>query len=124
MRDRTFHAACRCGTVRYAVDAVPRLATPCICPRCRGQGVRNVHVEDPDSFVLLAGEDMLTEPMDGARQPHHFFCRRCGEAVFGLVALPEGGRRVTVNAACLTRGNVEALAVPGRSSTLPKKWEV
>jgi len=123
MRARTYHAACLCGAVRYVADAVPRLATPCICPRCRGQGVRLVPVE-PESFALLAGEDMLTEEIATARRPHHFYCRRCGEVVFGIVALPGQARRVTANAACLGRGDVEALAVPAREVRRPKKWEI
>ncbi len=119
MREHTYHAACLCGTVRYAVDAIPRLATPCICARCRGQGVRMVHV-NRDDFTLLVGEDMLTEQMEGARQPHHFFCRRCGEVVFGFLG---GGAQVTVNVACLGRGDVETLAVPGRAIRRKKEWE-
>jgi hypothetical protein len=123
LRERTYHAACVCGTVRYAVDTIPRLATPCICPRCRGQGLRVIHV-DPSTFRILAGEDMLTEPINDARQPHHFFCRRCGEAVFGIVRLPGQQDRVSVNAACLERGRVEDLAMPEENIIRPKKWEI
>ncbi len=122
MRPHTFHAACLCGTVRWAVDAIPRLATPCICPRCRGQRVRVVPAE-PGSFVLLAGEDMLTERVEGARQPHHFFCRRCGEAVFGIAVPEDQNARVSVNVACLERGNVDALALPGRAVRRRRMWE-
>lgn len=123
MRSRSYHAACMCGAVRYAVDAIPRRAMPCICPHCRGQGVRILHA-DPGSFKILTGEDMLTETIEGARQPHHFFCRRCGEAVFGLSL--NGGEiaQVTVNIACLERGNVDSLAIPGRDIKRTKKWEI
>ena len=123
MRDRTYHAACICGTVRFAVDAIPKLAMPCICPRCRGQGLRIVHV-DQTCFRLLVGEDMLTEPMDAARDPHHFFCRRCGEAVFGFVDIPNNGRRVTVNVACLNRGSVDDISVSDYDVVRPGKWEL
>ncbi len=118
MRARTWHAACTCGTVRYIVDAVPRDATPCICPRCRGQSVRMVRAER-ETFRLLTGEDALTEQIEGARQPHHFFCRRCGEVVFGFG--PPG--LVTVNVACLGRGDVEGIAVAGHAVVRKKAWE-
>lgn len=123
MRSRSYHAACVCGTVRFAVDAIPRRAMPCICPHCRGQGIRILQA-DPESFKILAGEDMLTETIEGARKPHHFFCRRCGEAVFGIVQNQGAVGQVTVNVACLERGDVEAITIPSREIIRKKKWEI
>lgn len=74
---------------------------------------------DRATFRLLAGEDGLTEQIEGASRPHHFFCRRCGEATFGFG--PEGF--VRVNAACLERGSVDDIAVAGHAVTRKKAWE-
>ena len=100
---RLFHGACACGAVRFAVRADPALATRCICARCRGMGLYSVPAQRA-VFRLLTGAEDLTESIADALTPHHFFCGRCGEAVFGL---PQGagGEQVTVNRALLERGN-------------------
>ena len=105
-----FHAACACGAVRYKVRVDPKSATPCICARCRGQGLKIARVE-AENFAMLTGEDNLTEQLNDARTPHHFFCRTCGEAVFGRVELPDGGALYSVNVACLPRGSLAAIGL-------------
>lgn len=105
-----FHAACACGSVRFRVRADTHAASPCICARCRGQGLRVAHVAEAD-FTLLTGAEDLTESLNDARTPHHFFCARCGEAVFGRL-----GSDYTVNIACLPRGSLAALGLRERRS--------
>lgn len=104
MATEFYHASCQCGAVRYSVRADIDMAVPCICPRCRGHGLRVAYVQSSE-FRLITGGDNLTENMDAARTPHHFFCRTCGEASFGRV-----GEVVSVNVACLGRGDVGAVA--------------
>ncbi|WP_112323205.1 GFA family protein [Oceanibium sediminis] len=102
-----YHGACACGTVRFFVRADPASSAPCICAKCRGMGLRIVSAARGD-FRLLTGQGELTEPISGARTPHHFFCARCGEAAFGFPDGP-GGTRVSVNRALLDRGDPDAV---------------
>lgn len=105
MRPRAWHAACACGSVRFWVRCDPADTVRCICARCRGAGLSLAHVPRAD-FRLLSGSDDLTEPLAGARTPHHFFCGRCGEACFGHPAAAAGGDGpVSVNVALLSRGD-------------------
>lgn len=108
-----FHAACLCGSVRYKVRVDRHSATPCICARCRGQGLRVAYADEAD-FTLMTGADALTESMKDAQSPHHFFCARCGEAVFGQMTLPDGTKRYSVNTACLLRGSLAAIGLRER----------
>ncbi|MEM9230237.1 MAG: hypothetical protein AAGB10_11590 [Pseudomonadota bacterium] len=106
-----FHAACACGSVRFSVSLDPERAAPCICARCRGAGLTIAHAAE-DAFRLLTGRDALTEPVEDALTPHHFFCGRCGEAVFGYVDRPGHARLISVNTACLHRGAPSDLVIP------------
>lgn len=105
-----FHAACACGAVRYKARVDTKTATPCICARCRGQGLKVARVGE-ENFSMLTGEDNLTEQIADARTPHHFFCRTCGEAVFGRVDIPGNGTIISVNVACLPRGSLAAIGL-------------
>ncbi len=95
--------------MHFVVEVDPSRATPCICGRCRGQGLRIAHGPS-ESFRVITGADHLTENFAEARTPHHFFCRTCGEAVFGRNRLPDGGETVSVNVVCLERERPDALA--------------
>jgi hypothetical protein len=90
-----------------AVDATR--AMPCICARCRGQGLR-IAYGNADTFRLITGQENLTENFAEARTPHHFFCRTCGEAVFGRNRAPDGSETISVNITCLERSHLDALA--------------
>lgn len=96
---RLARGRCICGalqfTVRIAHDAAP---TRCICARCRGADLRIAHAAQ-SGFALLTGAEDLTEPLSDPRNPHHFFCGRCGEPGFGH----PGPGAVTVNLAMLDR---------------------
>lgn len=97
---RAFHGACACGSVRFRVEVDPGTAAACICARCRGTGLKIATAARSD-FRLLTGAEDLTEPLEDARTPHHFFCGRCGEPAFGY----PNDSSVTVNVAFLDRGD-------------------
>lgn len=114
MTGKSYHASCKCGSVRYAVKVDASKAVPCICARCRGQGLRVAHLPRAE-FTLLTGADNLTESLNEAQTPHHFFCRTCGEASFGYF-----GETVSVNIACLERGDPAALATSNSNEPFRK----
>lgn len=108
-----YHGACACGAVRFEVTLDATSATRCICARCRGADLMIVYADGAD-FRLITGRDALTEPMQDAMTPHHFFCGRCGEAAFGMPTLvvdpiAEEPARVSINVECLKRGAPEDL---------------
>ncbi len=109
---KQYHGACACGTVRFEVTLDATSATRCICARCRGADLTIAYADGAD-FRLIAGGDALTEPVRDATAPHHFFCGRCGEAVFGMSEIidksAEQAARVSINVECLKRGAPEDL---------------
>ncbi|MEM9778838.1 MAG: GFA family protein [Pseudomonadota bacterium] len=110
-RATLFHGACACGTVRFRASVDVEQTAACICAKCRGAGLVIAYAEDA-TFRLLTGREALTEPPEEARTPHHFFCGRCGEAVFGHIDRAGHPRMVSVNTACLRRGAAEDLVDP------------
>ncbi len=112
MTIKLYHASCKCGSVRYLARVDQDMAMRCICGHCRSRGVEGLRIAyiPRDAFSLLSGADKLTENMMDARTPHHFFCRTCGEPSFGLSRSPEGVETVTVNIACLERGDIAAVS--------------
>lgn len=115
MTAKLYHASCKCGSIRYLARVDTSSTVACICARCRGQGLRVAHLSSAD-FTLMNGGDNLTESLRDARTPHHFFCRTCGEASFGV-----NGDTVSVNIACLERGDIDAVSHSYKSDFYPIK---
>ena len=121
MTIKLYHASCKCGSVRYLARVNQDMAMRCICGHCRSRGVEGLRIAyiPRDAFSLLSGADRLTENMADARTPHHFFCRTCGEPSFGISRAAEGVETVTVNIACLERGDPSAVATRYHSEIQP-----
>lgn len=73
---------CHCGAVTFSFQAATSLiAWDCNCSICAMK--RNVHVIVPAAdFILLTGEDSLTEYRFNTRVAVHLFCRICGVQAF------------------------------------------
>ncbi|MEP7243011.1 MAG: GFA family protein [Gammaproteobacteria bacterium] len=68
---------CHCGGVRFQVETdFPELTT-CDCSICRRKNALMVKVHE-DQFVLLAGQELLTEYQFHTHVARHYFCRVCG----------------------------------------------
>lgn len=121
MTVKLYHAACKCGSVRYLARVDKSTAMRCICGVCRTRGVEGLQIAyiPRDAFSLMNGADRLTEHMKDARTPHHFFCRTCGEPSFGFTTSPNGAETVTVNIACLERGDINDVAAAYTSEIQP-----
>lgn len=96
----TYSGGCHCGKVRYQVKL--DLASPvlsCNCSLCGKIGSLLTFVP-PDQFMLLSGEDHLTDYLFNKHIIHHLFCQSCGVKSFARGVGPKGPM-VAINARCL-----------------------
>jgi hypothetical protein len=68
-----------------------------------------------DSFVLLNGEDHLTDYQFNKKVIHHLFCNICGIQSFSRGVGHDGALMVAVNVRCLDGVDIESLS--------PKKFD-
>ena len=105
----THRGGCHCGAVAFEVDAPARLVVQdCNCSICSMSGFWHLIVPR-QRFRLLRGADALAEYTFGSGVARHLFCRTCGVKSFYVPrSNPDG---YSVNARCLDRATVEAIAV-------------
>ncbi len=78
IRPETRHTgSCHCGAVRFAITSTFPELTMCDCSICRRKNALMVQVHE-SKFVLLAGEESLTEYNWHTGTARHFFCKTCG----------------------------------------------
>lgn len=74
---------CFCGSIKYRIDGKLRSGISCHCSRCRkafnAQASAAAFVE-PDEFVWLAGESLLTSYV-GEHGYGVQFCKTCGSTL-------------------------------------------
>jgi hypothetical protein len=98
---RTYRGNCHCGAVEFECELDLAAGTQrCNCSGCRKQRFWKAMVPE-SAFRLLKGAEALSDYQFGSHRVHHRFCRICGVKPFGTVELPEIGRFVAVNVACL-----------------------
>lgn len=103
--------SCRCGAVRFRARLDPERGTVrCNCRYCTKTGWWGAMLM-ADQFTLVAGEDALGQPAEGAwddRRP----CGTCGVIPFARGQIPDGGGDfVVVNVRCLDGFDFEGLVV-------------
>jgi hypothetical protein len=81
----TITGGCRCGAVRYRIDAAPITARHCWCRDCQyvGAGAGTVNVFFPSQAVTVEGalSDYVSRA-DSGNLMHRRFCPVCGTPVF------------------------------------------
>jgi len=104
--------SCHCGSVRFEVDIdLSKGAARCNCSVCTKISGTNAIVK-PEAFVLLAGEDSLSQYEWGGRTGQRYFCKHCGVHCFGRGNLDVlGGPYVSVSCNCLDDVDVNTLPV-------------
>lgn len=95
---------CHCGRVRFQVSAPQRLIVSCCnCSICRKSGYLGLIVPR-ENFLLLSGQNDLTEYRFNTGSARHTFCKHCGIKSFYFPrSHPDG---VNVNARCLNQETV------------------
>jgi hypothetical protein len=108
---RTYEGGCHCGKVRFRADLdLSKPVIACNCSMCGRSGTLLSFVPS-SSFVLLAGDDALTDYQFGKKHIHHRFCSTCGIKCFGDGVDPKtNGRMYAVNTRCLDE--VDPVALP------------
>jgi hypothetical protein len=108
---KTYAGGCHCGKVRY--EAKLDLTKPvisCNCSICGRSGTLLAFVPAAD-FVLLSGEDSLTDYRFNKHVIHHVFCKTCGIKSFARGKGRDGGDTVAINARCLDGIDLASLNV-------------
>jgi hypothetical protein len=100
---------CHCGRVRFEVLAPAVInVSQCNCSICSKTGFLGMIVPG-DRFVLISGEECLTDYRFDNGVARHLFCKHCGIKSFYIPrSHPDG---VSVNARCLDPGTVEEMII-------------
>jgi len=113
--ERTCRGSCHCQSVKFeALIDFSKGTGKCNCSFCGKLRLWLVQVR-PEAFVLLEGENALSQ-YDGKNPvAHHPFCKHCGVHVFDRVDMPNGTGHlyVNVNIMCIDDFDLnEALNAP------------
>jgi len=74
----TIHGGCHCGQIRFQATVDQAVKTLlCNCSICSACGFEHLIVPKPD-FILLSGEEKLSEYQFGTKTAKHLFCKTCG----------------------------------------------
>lgn len=114
----TYEGSCHCGTVRFKIEADVTELTTCDCSLCKKKNAVMTKVHE-DSFVLLSGENVLSEYRWNMHIARHYFCSECGIYTFHRKrAQPD---HYGINISCLDEydfTNVPVRATEGLSMTV------
>lgn len=114
---RTYTGGCHCGLVRYACTTDLAMVTACNCSICTRKGLHFTFVA-PESFRLMAGEEVLKEYLFNRRAICHQFCSECGVEVFARGEKPDGSRVIALNVSTIDQIELSKLKmtpIDGRS---------
>jgi hypothetical protein len=98
--EKTYEGGCHCGAVRYRVALALEQAITCNCSICQKSGT-TLTFAPAASFMLLSGEEALTDYQFGKQRLHHLFCKRCGIRSFSRGTGRDGAPVIAVNVRCL-----------------------
>jgi len=104
-----YFGGCHCGAIQWELTAPRNIdASECNCSVCHKSGHLGIIV--PRSrFVLLQGENNLSEYQFNTKVAKHFFCKTCGIKSFYVPrSHPEG---ISVNARCIDQECLKDLEV-------------
>jgi hypothetical protein len=102
--------SCHCGRVRYEVTTDLAKVMECNCSHCSRKGFL-LHFVSPEQFVLISGEDQLTEYKFNRMAISHLFCKTCGVQSFGRGKRRDGTLMIAVNVRCLPDVDPKALTI-------------
>ena len=106
---KSYSGGCQCGQVRYQVQAdLDGPVISCNCSMCGRSGTLLTFVP-AKQFILLSGEDVLTDYQFNKHAIHHLFCKVCGIKSFARGQDKTGGEQVAINARCLDGVDIQTL---------------
>ncbi len=107
---KKYTGSCHCGAVRYEVETDLAKVISCNCSHCHKKGFL-LHFVPATQFILLSGEENLTDYRFNTEKIAHLFCKTCGVQSFGRGAGKDGVPMVAVNARCLDNVDTDTLEV-------------
>lgn len=99
---------CHCKAVQYEVEADLAKTFVCNCSHCEMKGFILAFVPGAN-FMLLSGEDTLTEYRFNKKKITHLFCKVCGVQPFGRGMDQAGNATVMINVRCLAGVDLSTL---------------
>jgi hypothetical protein len=105
---KSCEGGCHCGQVRFRATADVATVVECNCSICAKRGALWAFVQ-ASQFILLKGQDALTDYQFGQKRIHHRFCALCGIGSFSHGLAPTGEETYAVNVRCLDGVDVAAL---------------
>ena len=84
---------CRCGAVRYVLDAEPIAVRLCWCRDCQyiASGSATVNVLFPEDAVQFAGKiTTIEKTADSGNKVERGFCPTCGSQMYSRTVQPAG----------------------------------
>lgn len=112
-----YTGGCHCGAVRYEVETDLVRTMVCNCSHCEKKGFILTFVP-AEQFVLLSGENHLSEYRFNTKKIAHLFCQICGVQSFGRGSDKEGKETIMINVRCLNGVDLATLhpsSVDGKS---------
>lgn len=100
---------CHCGRVAFDVKVEPTIAFTCNCSYCIRRGWHHAYAEMGE-FVLLRGDDVLSNYHFGTATTVNYFCRVCGIHTHFYSAYGEHPH-FAYNLACCDEVDVAALEI-------------
>jgi len=107
---KTYSGGCQCGNVRYEVQLDLAGVMACNCSRCGRLGSL-LAFAPAESFILLKGDNAMTEYTFNKHAIHHLFCATCGIQSFARGTAPDGREMAAINVRCLDDVDIDALPV-------------
>lgn len=95
-----YTGGCHCGAVRYEVKVDLAKTMTCNCSYCEKKGFILAFVPK-ENFVLMAGEDNMSEYRFNTKKIAHLFCKTCGTQSFGRGKDGSGKETIMINVRCL-----------------------
>lgn len=105
---QSYMGGCHCGAVAYRVEMSLDGLITCNCSYCTQMGWILGFVP-AEAFVLLKGEDQLTQYQFNKKTIQHLFCKQCGVHSFCRGTSSDGSQMCGINVRCLEGVDVEQL---------------
>ena len=107
----TYTGGCHCKKVQYEVDIENlKEVISCNCSICSKRGWLLTFAPKA-AFLLIAGEDELTDYQFNKHLIHHLFCTTCGTASFGTGTDAQGNESIAINVRCLDGIDIETFTI-------------
>jgi len=97
MQEKEYFGRCHCGNVQFKIVTDAPELTTCDCSICVRKNALMVKVHE-SKFLLIKGEDSLTEYQFHTKTARHFFCAIYSVKIAVFIPFTENASRLTSSA--------------------------